>query len=783
MRIFLIILPILLLLATQGGQSALPTLSPISTKFFNLETNDTENSLSKLTNLKTDDTESKITNLGINGADSVDGCANIHKKFNAANTAGKDLSFSFSDVSSCYNSFKFDNNIRTATIDTIKKILNGFYVFNDQAKQPPESGFTFDPVDISKELDSIAKKQYNNDFEFTTDVINLIIKMKDAHTFYFPICYTRFTFTQQLALYAIVANDGSQQIKVFKDTLDSSNKNCVVDEIDGHPALDVIKQYARDTVFISKDLGVRFNMALASLALVNGNLQLHPRSSQFNIRLVLPDKDSITYTLNCGSGTKTVVREWVAFINNGDDLNNFSDSASYWSKFCVNPSAPTPSQSPTSTQLPISTQLPTSTQSSTSIQSPTSTQPPAFTKPPKSTKLTKPVSSQTQLSPRPKRSQTSKPKSSQHPKSFTNPISKFRNSNRRQTYHKSFMKPFSKFENSKLRQTHRFRNSFDPVQMNDANLFKEDVVLSDATLVFDAKFAQFYKLKSKNNIGVAMISTEDVPISINDAFISLVNGFKALANNSATKLILDLSNNEGGFTVISHFINRLLFPDTYPAFPTDFSLTDIKKAAIEAVDIKKPPFSLFDRSIYLTSPDALPFNSTDEFLKVKGFGFENDKDEINNFINQNSISLPWNSSNMVILTNGYCGSACSSIALHLSEINNVTTVSVGGFQKTPLSISSFIGGQEFFFTDPNNGFEDLVKELNRLGLSNNDQAPQQFPTNIFFPFVIRRAFSIKNPNQVLEFTFKPAQNQINYNDQSVRDFSIIWDQAATFLPA
>ncbi|CAG8810958.1 27382_t:CDS:1, partial [Dentiscutata erythropus] len=407
-----------------------------------------------------------------------------------------------------------------------------------------------------------------------TDVTNLIIKLKDAHTFYFPICYTRFTFTQQLALYSTVTTDGSQQIKVFKDTLDSSNKDCVVDKIDGNPALDVIKQYASDTVFISKDLGVRFNMALASLALVNGNIQLHPRSSQFNIRLILPDTDSITYTLNCGSGTKTVVREWVAFINNGNDLNSFSDSSSYWSNFCVNPSAPTPSQSPTSTQSLTSTQPPTSTQST---QSPTSTQlskpnPPNPTQPSKPTppNPTQPSKPNPPNSTQP--TKRSKPKSSRHPKSFPDSLLKFEIPKRK------------RYDRRK-----KHRNAFDPVQMNDANLFQEDVVFSDATLVSNASLAQFYKLKSKSNIGIALISSEAA--TTDDAFTSLANGFKALANTGVTKLIIDLSNNEGGETAISHFINKILFPNTNPAFPTDWSLTDIKKAAIKAVDVTNPPFS------------------------------------------------------------------------------------------------------------------------------------------------------------------------------------------------
>ncbi|CAG8765866.1 12508_t:CDS:1, partial [Cetraspora pellucida] len=42
---------------------------------------------------------------------------------------------------------------------------------------------------------------------------------------------------------------------------------------------------------------------------------------------------------------------------------------------------------------------------------------------------------------------------------------------------------------------------------------------------------------------------------------------------------------------------------------------------------------------------------------------------------------------------------------------------------------------------------------------------------------------IKNPGQILEYSFRPAKNQINYNDQSVRDLSIVWGQAANFLPA
>lgn len=137
-----------------------------------------------------------------------------------------------------------------------------------------------------------------------------------------------------------------QKIKIFKDSIESQNDDCEVDRIDGVAAIDAITQFARDNIFVSKDLGVRFNMALASLALQNGTYLLQPRSSQFTLRIVLPEKETTTYDLKCGTNTKTITRNWEAVINNPDDLNKFTDSNSYWNNFCANPPADEKNQSP-----------------------------------------------------------------------------------------------------------------------------------------------------------------------------------------------------------------------------------------------------------------------------------------------------------------------------------------------------------------------------------------------------------------------------------------------------
>src|ERR1700722_17164776 len=110
-----------------------------------------------------------------------------------------------------------------------------------------------------------------------------------------------------------------------------------------------------------------------------------------------------------------------------------------------------------------------------------------------------------------------------------------------------------------------------------------------------------------------------------------------------------MSNNEGGLTIISHFINSILFPDANPSLPTDFRLNDIIRGAIlKVANSSQPTNSIFDSGGYLTV-DEEPFNNTSEFLASKFI--ENDISSIDQFFAASQSSLPWNSSNMIMLTN------------------------------------------------------------------------------------------------------------------------------------
>ncbi|CAG8492568.1 6032_t:CDS:2 [Scutellospora calospora] len=224
--------------------------------------------------------------------DASDGCANLHQSFVSSSNSNTTLTINYEDV-----------------IESLKGIYKDFYIFLDEAKEPAAQGFKFRSIDLISELDNILKKNYTTDYDFFSDVVQLHVDLKDGHTTFTPSCYSAFFFFQDIWLYSTVDCHGTQVIKILQDDLDSSNDRCEVTHIDGTPALEAIKTFADKHIKNSRDLGVRFNMALASLRFFN---------------------DSITYKLNCNGSKKTLTRPWRILSNNSTNTFNYTDSNSYF---------------------------------------------------------------------------------------------------------------------------------------------------------------------------------------------------------------------------------------------------------------------------------------------------------------------------------------------------------------------------------------------------------------------------------------------------------------------
>ncbi|CAG8856144.1 45713_t:CDS:2, partial [Gigaspora margarita] len=138
--------------------------------------------------------------------------------------------------------------------------------------------------------------------------------------------------------------------------------------------------------------------------------------------------------------------------------------------------------------------------------------------------------------------------------------------------------------------------------------------VGNASLIFDAIISRFYVLQ---DFGIVLISTEDTRRFTPDQTIrfldDMIVGFTLLANRGIKKIVLDLSNNGGGFVSIADFIIKLLFP-SIAIFPEDIKVTDVTTAFIKAGSNTNDSGGLYDYKTYISTKTNASFNNVDEYI-------------------------------------------------------------------------------------------------------------------------------------------------------------------------
>jgi hypothetical protein len=285
--------------------------------------------------------------------------------------------------------------------------------------------------------------------------------------------------------------------------------------------------------------------------------------------------------------------------------------------------------------------------------------------------------------------------------------------------------------------------------------------------------------------------------------------------------VLDLSYNGGGIINLALFIIYLLFPNFEPSFDSDMVVTElsyeafIRATAMSKVKdygdlskIKPPTLNLTSENLMrwaastsnaITSGDSIfdvftyknpktndHFQSVEEFIGnniyTRGgtptqltskfvYRFTERFNIFIKLISGNFKTYKWKSEDMIILTNGICGSSCSMITQRMAEMYNVSTVAVGGFKDVSLSYAVFPGSQVL-------GLSNLIVELEMLGIFQNetfaDLIPSPFLSRSELSFTLKESYDVDNPDDILEFTFKPADHRLYYDELSARDSSILW---------
>ncbi|CAG8761342.1 17784_t:CDS:2, partial [Racocetra fulgida] len=315
-----------------------------------------------------------------------------------------------------------------------------------------------------------------------------------------------------------------------------------------------------------------------------------------------------------------------------------------------------------------------------------------------------------------------------------------------------------------------------PAPINPLNNFGDysktyDSMISNAQMVFNGTSSRFYML---DQTGIAMISTLSPIVDEQEQMINILQGFNKLNEMGAKKIVLDLTDNSGGIISVAEFVNILLFPNTNPSFPSDGKVTNFSTLAIQTATTGQISDSVFEAQQYALFSTEQVFNTSQDFIGnnvytrgtqvryTNKFIYTRNRVIIQQVLGNSPPKYPWTSKNIIILTNGICGSSCARIAQHLAELQGVATIAVGGFADTPLSFSSFTGGEAF------NSYA-LFKDLFELGLLDNPLSPQPFDLYGILAFPIFEKYSVKNDQEVLEFSYRKADHRLFYDEKSVRD--------------
>ncbi|KAG0286268.1 hypothetical protein BGZ97_007506 [Linnemannia gamsii] len=651
-----------------------------------------------------------------------DPCAELAKQGTYSNPQ-----LTYDVVKRCFNNHKFNPDVAAKVLSSLENTLGNFFVFIDQAKVGPtkvaNNPLDTKPVDVLKELDAIRKKKWANDYEFQLAVTRLAASFNDGHVNYRNFCYMTAKFTQPISLYAPVVN-GKQDIRVYYvDTTigkkglpknPSSLVDCVVQTIDGQPALKAIQDFTDRVSAVSKDPGVRLNDALASTSWYE---EWYSSPGGFANRYELPASDSVKYTIQCPKGpVQTLTVPWVIRPSDYYEYSTFTDTKSYWEVQCQNSAAYYNGHSNSRSSSP-------STAAGRILSADAK----------KGASETAPA------------------------------LTTFR-------------------ERGRITQPK-------PGQSNGRNGEpKTPAVISQAKLVATSRTSAFYRLTGSKvkDACVAVIATEDTEEHEydSDEYLNFAKGLQKLQSQGCTKLILDMTNNGGGLIDFAYYINRLLFPKADPYFVQDIRtnkmIQDASRRAIKSHTAR----SMLDATQYVSATTNKLFKDTSMFtkdVKQKRGGATVTFSQRSYFpFNwpflplKKGTELKFKPQNMAIITNGFCGSACSMIATRFAITQKVKTYAIGGIAKRPLSYFSFPGG---FVTEVGSVVSDL--SLIRYKAPGKT-APTQLPVMASANLPMGELYAYANSTVPLEYDsqFYAATVHLDQDPVSARHPDNVWVKIA-----
>ncbi|KZT25626.1 hypothetical protein NEOLEDRAFT_1064684 [Neolentinus lepideus HHB14362 ss-1] len=297
--------------------------------------------------------------------------------------------------------------------------------------------------------------------------------------------------------------------------------------------------------------------------------------------------------------------------------------------------------------------------------------------------------------------------------------------------------------------------------------------------------AQFYMLDD-GITGVLALGSFSAP-SFDELQTSLIVGLTGLKSLGATQLVVDVTNNGGGFICIAHWLHRIISgprSSTVPQAGLDTTTRAgplarlIVKQVISGADVNASSsynsaqwtFANHSRMPeaydWMASPEKTLINGReDAFSQRLG-------QECQPFDMRPPAEALFDPKKVAIVSNGRCGSSCSLFSITMAKEDGAKTVVVGGNKKVPQQYCGTVGGQS-------TRFPYIDTEIKTAGLKNHSLAPPDFITNSVQGITWRLGFGIWNANEPEEWQSHPADYNLLLTNVTVNNPVAIWEAVVT----
>ncbi|KAF5393296.1 hypothetical protein D9757_000663 [Collybiopsis confluens] len=300
--------------------------------------------------------------------------------------------------------------------------------------------------------------------------------------------------------------------------------------------------------------------------------------------------------------------------------------------------------------------------------------------------------------------------------------------------------------------------------------------------------AQFYMLKD-NTTGILALGSFSAA-NFTALQLSLLDGLEKVRSLGATQLLVDVTNNGGGYVCIAHWLHRIIIGSKSTTDPQAGLDTTIRAGPLAQLIVQRiikdhmdPDTLLSYNPTQWTNASNIPFTPESDWLKpLRNLTINGQEDVFSQRLGQEcqpfDVELPkkglFEAKNVVIISNGRCASSCSLFSITMSKLEGVRTVVLGGKQSTQQQYCGVVGGQS---TD----FATMDTEIKTTHLKNHSLAPPDLLANMVQGITWRLGYGIDDPLEPEEWQDHPADINFPLTMETVNRPIAIWESVSKMV--